>query len=86
MITKELISRLEKALGLEYDVNPENVTEYPELDVNGDQIGTAYILNNGVMEFSRGQLDAHVYIEYNDGDTLEERIDTPEELEHWTKR
>lgn len=86
MITPELITRLEKALRLEYDVNPANVTEYPELDNTGNVIGTAYILNNGEFQYSGGLVDAHVYIEYDDGDTLEERIETYEELEHWTKR
>jgi hypothetical protein len=80
MVTKELAYKMQAAFPqYELDITPEQITEYPVKD------GTAYVVNYGEIEFSRGLIDAYVYIVYNDGETTSQRVNTPSELELWTK-
>lgn len=79
MITPELVARMETALNIEDDFSRDTVHEFK---VPG---GTGYYVDRGTVEFSRGTtIEAYVYIEYPDGETVAEKLTQPGELELWT--
>lgn len=80
MDLNEIANRMQEAFGIEDEFLPTEITVHP---VRGG--GTAYLIDRGVVEFSRGTvIDAYVYIEYPDGDNVAERLTVPGEVELWT--
>ena len=71
-------AKMEKAFKLEDDFSADTVQEFPVKN------GTAYVINRGPIEFSRGMIEAYVYIEFNDGEIVAERLDSEKEIELWT--
>lgn len=87
MITNEIVTKIEREFAdRELDLQISDVHEFPVNNFLGTQVGTGYYVNLGEIEFSRGQIDAYVYIEYSDGETTSERLSTPQELELWTTK
>lgn len=74
----DIKSKMEQAFKIEDDFSADTVTSVPIKN------GTAYVINRGEIEFSRGMIEAYVYIEFNDGDTEAVRVDSKQELELWT--
>jgi hypothetical protein len=71
---------MERTFKIEDDFSADTVVEFPVKD------GKGYYIDRGPVEFSRGTtIEAYVYIVYNDGEVVAERLDTPGELELWTK-
>ena len=72
--------KMAAALNIEDEFRADEVKEFP---VKG---GKGYYVDRGVVEFSRGTtIEAYVYIEYPDGETVAEKLTQPGELELWTK-
>lgn len=72
--------KMAAALKIEDEFRADEVKEFP---VKG---GKGYYVDRGTVEFSRGTtIEAYVYIEYPDGETVAEKLTTPGELELWTK-
>jgi len=77
---KALAYRMERAFpSYELSFEPEEIHSFP---VPG---GTGYYVNRGEMEFSRGLIDAYVYLEYPNGESEAVRIDSEQELKLWTE-
>lgn len=83
-VSKELVQRMEAAFyeDVEFDADKIQVLECKNFA--GQVVGTLYMQHNGVMEFSRGQIDAWLYFEYSDGETDSIRINDEAELKFWT--
>jgi hypothetical protein len=75
---EDIKGKMEQAFKIEDDFSADTVQTVPVKN------GTAYVINRGEIEFSRGMIEAYVYIVFNDGEIVAERVDTPQELELWS--
>lgn len=72
-------AKMGQALNIEDDFSQDEVKEFP---VKG---GTAYVIDRGTVEFSRGTtIEAYVYIEWDTGEVQAEKLTVPGEVELWT--
>lgn len=67
------------ALKIEDEFTAAEVKEFPV------KAGKGYSVHRGPMEFARGLIEAYVYIEFDNGDTVAERMDTEQEFKLWTE-
>lgn len=74
----DIKAKMEQAFNVEDDFSADSVEIVPVKN------GTAYVINRGPVEFSRGMIEAYVYIEFSDGETVAQRVDSAQELELWT--
>jgi hypothetical protein len=74
----DIKTQMEQAFKIEDDFSADTVQTIPVKN------GTAYVINRGEIQYSRGMIEAYVYIVFNDGETVAERVDTAQELELWT--
>ena len=76
----ELIERMAAAFKVEgLEFTTEEVKTFPVKD------GQGYYVNRGAYPYSRGTLNAYVYIEWLDGETDTFRPESEQELKLWTE-
>lgn len=86
MVTNEIIQKMEKAFtSREAEFKPEEIHEFETRNFAGQRTGTGYYVDRGEIEFSRGQIESYVYIQFDDGEYIAEMPESPKELELWTK-
>lgn len=77
--TMDIKAQMEKAFNLEDDFSADTITEFHVKN------GKGFLVNRGPVEFSRGLIEAYVYIVLDNGETIAERLETPSEVVLWTE-